>query len=245
MKPIPAWSKLPREHKRQVVRVEDWLTGRTFGLLRYLPPGPLAEVVTELGLRLSTTGLQVKLWPWYDATTTGLERGTEPDVALAATHGVCFVEAKHVASKLGDDPTQLGRQWLIATERGADNGAHRLVTITGDRVAPMLKSLDDDGTKVTVARQIQQYCMQLRSTGRLDEVPSLRVIEASVAHVWWGRLAAACRVVAGNVPTHQRRLLEDVAAILGVAGFRPFRGWRFDLATLAPLERPLFLRERA
>ncbi len=224
---------------REVRGLEDYLTSRTFGLLRFLAPSTLAKLLQHAGIELPAEpeSFSIRLWPTLETT----EVRCEPDVALLGTRAALLFEAKYIGSRMGEYLSQLGREWLtgraLAQQRDWRGPWLALVGLTQTLRVPEIdlassgESLKTTGRLVAVEEQIKQYAIWLRSRGSDICIPSVEDIGRSVLHCPWPKLATACRTVRNGghyLHAGERRLLEEVIGVLTRLGLTPFAGWRLE-----------------
>lgn len=230
---------------------EDYLTARTFGLLRYLSSERFVRLFGALGIEAPAIGIETDLWPKLPVEPAALTAFgfsvCEPDAHLHGPGFSCLVEAKFVGSRVGDYLSQLGREWLLAKHLAARAGwsGPLLLVVSADSSAPRVPAVTIDprdgslikgGTMVTIAEQIVQFVDAMRQFYPDDlDLPGIADVDASIRWTSWHRISDITRSLALELPTIPRsdaRILGDVREVLARLGFTPFRGWALGLSPL-------------
>jgi hypothetical protein len=220
---------MPRAARDELRGSEDYLTSRTVGMIRFLGPETLARLLKILNIEIGRGPLDVLLWPQEDRC--------EPDATLESEAAFVLIEAKFKGSQLGHYATQLGREWGVVHGRKALRTGH-LLLITNDRLLPEVPSIVAGpsgeavlgGGRVSVARQIQQYCELVGHS-----VPSLDELNAAIRWCSWAQLHVYCTALVRNVAaTAERVTLLEILASLECLDCLPFQGWSIEIPKLPP-----------
>jgi len=202
---------------------ENILTSSVFGTLQYLPRAVLAAVLSHArdrnpGSRLA--GLDIGkfaetcsfgFWPTCSVSSGGEIPGrvvpVVPDLILRTSGFVIVIECK-LESRLGQDPTQLRREFQLTCRPVHADGC--VVAVT----APWGRPLFDRARAECVAA-VRDYVAP-------DEA-----IAARLAWISWADVAGALEGFGGmSLSGGERTLLEDLVAVLHRHSFRVYRGIR-------------------
>jgi hypothetical protein len=236
MRAFPEWLKLPAAVQDVLIGSEDYLTSRTFGILRYCSAATIAGVLRSLDVALpvaqASSSTSVELWPMFPhkprelSAQIGMEN-CEPDVVILAATFALVVETKFRGSRLGHYHSQLGREWLVACELAQSIGwsGHRLMMVTPDNARPLVPKWGAPDQMVTAAAQISGFLADMASRGVPVEPTDEVEIERGLVWVSWAQIARAISAEAGRAPQSDRIALKDCTAALEIMGCTAFDGW--------------------
>jgi hypothetical protein len=225
MKPTVDWRKMDRHIREELARSEDYLTAKTFGMLRFLSEKVLKRFFGELGIDVGAGPHTLEFWP-----RSGFG-GTEPDAWIKSDHASIIMEAKF-KSALGGNKCQLGREWEIAQDEANKRGWDGIWLLIVTRDAVLSKR------HIAAARaEIVAGCKTARKGA----------VEAHTAFISWPQMARVCtqlqRKPEREIPRNEGAVLAEIEAALQQMGQGEFSGWDFGLRKMPELKgyRSLFL----
>ena len=226
MKRTVDWRKMDRHIREELARSEDYLTAKTFGMLRFLSEKVLKRFFGELGIDVGDGPHTLEFWP-----RSGFG-GTEPDAWIKSDHDSIIMEAKF-KSALGGNKCQLGREWEIAQYEANKRGWDGIWLLIVTRDAVLSKR------HIAAARaEIVAGCKTARKGA----------VEAHTEFISWLEMARVCtqlqRKPEQEIPRNEGAVLGEIEAALHQMGQGEFDGWDFGLKTMPEIEetRSLFLR---
>lgn len=235
MTSFPEWSKLSTAAREELRGSEDYLTARTFGLLRFCTPLIVAEILARLGVPTSrASDLSVELWPnlGHEPPEVGDFLGmtiVEPDAVVRGSGFAMVVEAKFRGSALGQYTSQLGREWLLGSELSRRCGWQGvcLLSITADGAEPGVPQWDGQGV-VTVSEQIASFVADMAKRGApiSAPLPVAADVAATVRWTSWAHLADVIEDVASGAKGPELVVLREILAALETLGCTRFTGFR-------------------
>lgn len=248
------WDKYSADVRAQLAVSEDFLTARTFGLLRYCTAHVLFDILRALGVPAPAhDAVEIELWPRYahsppeiaDVVQISL---CEPDAVLLANGFACLVEAKFLGSRLGEYRSQLGREWLVASKLATERNwtGPRLMLVTNDGRVPSVPGWDD-GRPTTPASQIAGFVCDMARRGVPVTPVDADVVAGTLTWTSWATLAEVVSAVRNRVDGVDARVLEEVYEVLQVLGCTRFTGWRGEHLSsmdLVPTSRSVLERGR-
>jgi hypothetical protein len=198
---------------------EDILTSSVFGTLQYLPRAVLAAILRQAGKRNPASRLaelnidsfaemcSFEFWPTCSVPTAGVPAGVVPDLILRTSAFVIVIECK-LESRLGQDPTQLRREFQLTCRPVQEDGC--VVAVT----SPLSRSLFVRASAECLAT-VRPYVAPGDATA------------SRVAWISWADISGAREECAGiALSVGERVLLDDLVAVLHRHNFRVFRGIR-------------------